>query len=74
MVHVKLNSDIIRQIILSLADSDPKTGEYKSYSILYPCLLVNREWCRITVPILWQQPFSFDHIRGARAIVTYFLL
>ncbi|CAG8637360.1 10727_t:CDS:1, partial [Funneliformis mosseae] len=26
---------------------------------LYSCTLVNRFWCRLTVPILWGDPFSF---------------
>ncbi|KAF0501150.1 hypothetical protein F8M41_020115 [Gigaspora margarita] len=27
---------------------------------LYSCALVNRYWCKIAIPILWQDPFSFD--------------
>ncbi|CAG8673884.1 3122_t:CDS:2, partial [Scutellospora calospora] len=27
---------------------------------LYPCILVNRQWCRIAIPILWSQPFLFE--------------
>ncbi|RIB18384.1 hypothetical protein C2G38_2036946 [Gigaspora rosea] len=27
---------------------------------LYSCSLVNRHWCRISIPILWQDPFSFN--------------
>uniref|UniRef100_A0A8H3WXZ2 F-box domain-containing protein n=1 Tax=Gigaspora margarita TaxID=4874 RepID=A0A8H3WXZ2_GIGMA len=29
-----------------------------SYS-LYSCILVSRHWCKISIPILWQDPFSF---------------
>ncbi|CAG8461634.1 5686_t:CDS:1 [Ambispora leptoticha] len=25
---------------------------------LFACLFVSRDWCRITIPILWQNPFS----------------
>ncbi|CAG8479823.1 3853_t:CDS:2 [Ambispora gerdemannii] len=25
---------------------------------LFSCLFVSRDWCRITIPILWQNPFS----------------
>src|SRR5437762_279984 len=28
-------------------------------SSLYSCILVNRFWCRIAVPILWKTPFDF---------------
>ncbi|CAB4431345.1 unnamed protein product [Rhizophagus irregularis] len=27
------------------------------FSTLYSCVLVNRLWCRITIPILWENPF-----------------
>ncbi|KAF0501162.1 hypothetical protein F8M41_020127 [Gigaspora margarita] len=27
---------------------------------LYSCALVNRIWCKMTIPILWQNPFSFN--------------
>ncbi|GBB84760.1 hypothetical protein RclHR1_11330001 [Rhizophagus clarus] len=25
---------------------------------LYSCILVNRNWCRVTIPILWSDPFN----------------
>ncbi|PKY31406.1 hypothetical protein RhiirB3_448998 [Rhizophagus irregularis] len=28
------------------------------YSTLYSCVLVNRLWCRLTIPLLWENPFS----------------
>ncbi|CAB5186037.1 unnamed protein product [Rhizophagus irregularis] len=27
-------------------------------STLYSCILVNRLWCRLTIPLLWENPFS----------------
>ncbi|KAF0561084.1 hypothetical protein F8M41_000109 [Gigaspora margarita] len=27
---------------------------------LYSCALVSRHWCKMTIPIIWQNPFSFD--------------
>ncbi|PKY52145.1 hypothetical protein RhiirA4_469598 [Rhizophagus irregularis] len=31
-------------------------------STLYSCILVNRTWCRIAIPLLWEDPFSpHDH-------------
>ncbi|KAF0541536.1 hypothetical protein F8M41_005307 [Gigaspora margarita] len=27
---------------------------------LYSCILVSRHWCKMAVPILWQDPFSFN--------------
>ncbi|UZO17008.1 uncharacterized protein OCT59_008374 [Rhizophagus irregularis] len=28
------------------------------YSTLYSCILVNRLWCRLAIPLLWDNPFS----------------
>ncbi|GET60954.1 hypothetical protein GLOIN_2v1777852 [Rhizophagus irregularis DAOM 181602=DAOM 197198] len=28
------------------------------YSTLHSCILVNRLWCRLTIPLLWEDPFS----------------
>ncbi|GET65571.1 hypothetical protein GLOIN_2v1784270 [Rhizophagus irregularis DAOM 181602=DAOM 197198] len=28
------------------------------FSTLYSCILVNRLWCRLTIPLLWETPFS----------------
>src|SRR5206468_930942 len=28
------------------------------FSTLHSCILVNRLWCRLTIPLLWEDPFS----------------
>ncbi|GBB91427.1 hypothetical protein RclHR1_18710002 [Rhizophagus clarus] len=28
------------------------------FSTLYSCILINRIWCRLTIPLLWENPFS----------------
>jgi hypothetical protein len=28
------------------------------FSTLYSCILVNRLWCRVAIPLLWEDPFS----------------
>ncbi|RGB39186.1 hypothetical protein C1646_754854 [Rhizophagus diaphanus] len=28
------------------------------YKTLHSCILVNRLWCRLTIPLLWEDPFS----------------
>ncbi|CAG8507640.1 3301_t:CDS:1 [Funneliformis mosseae] len=33
---------------------------HDDYSTLYSCVLVNRLWCRLAVPILWRDPFSIS--------------
>ncbi|CAG8658645.1 2887_t:CDS:2, partial [Cetraspora pellucida] len=37
---------------------------------LYSCTLVSRHWCKMSIPILWQDPFSFD--RKPSFISNYF--
>src|SRR5438034_1798788 len=28
------------------------------FSTLHSCILVNRLWCRLAIPLLWEDPFS----------------
>ncbi|RGB21463.1 hypothetical protein C1646_822963, partial [Rhizophagus diaphanus] len=44
---MSLNEDVLSQIFEELKDDK---------NSLYSCLLVNRLWCVITVPILWRNP------------------
>src|SRR3954451_18048481 len=44
----KLNEDVLFLILKELQG-------YRGS--LYSCLLVNRTWCEITVPILWKDPW-----------------
>ncbi|PKY20301.1 hypothetical protein RhiirB3_433570 [Rhizophagus irregularis] len=30
------------------------------FPTLYSCILVNRLWCRLTIPLLWKDPFSIS--------------
>jgi hypothetical protein len=30
----------------------------KDFSTLHSCILVNRLWCRLAIPLLWEDPFS----------------
>ncbi|CAB5179723.1 unnamed protein product [Rhizophagus irregularis] len=30
------------------------------YSTLHSCVLVNRLWCRVAIPLLWENPFSIS--------------
>ncbi|CAI2177213.1 14841_t:CDS:1 [Funneliformis geosporum] len=42
-------------------------------SSLYSCVLVNRLWCRLVIPILWSQPFELSsEERHLKIIKTYF--
>ncbi|PKK68799.1 hypothetical protein RhiirC2_781800 [Rhizophagus irregularis] len=40
------------------------------YSTLYSCILVNRLWCRLAIPLLWENPFSI-HIKNYNFIKIY---
>src|SRR6266536_605332 len=47
----KLNRDVLYLIFKELQDTSEKT--------LYSCLLVNKTWCEIIIPILWKDPWKF---------------
>ncbi|CAG8497258.1 42963_t:CDS:2 [Gigaspora margarita] len=38
---------------------------------LFSILLVNREWCRLAIPLYWRAPFSYTKTRSKRAIKIY---
>ncbi|GBC09392.1 hypothetical protein RclHR1_08820003 [Rhizophagus clarus] len=31
------------------------------FSALHSCILVDRLWCRLAIPLLWENPFSIIH-------------
>src|ERR1044071_1681054 len=41
---------------------------------LYSCILVNRFLCRISVPILWEDPFSARRQEGRGSLLDTYLL
>src|SRR2546423_6218191 len=51
---LRLNIDILFFIFKELKDDDDK--------FLYSCLLVNRLWCKIIVPILWSHYEYVEHL------------
>ncbi|GET66095.1 hypothetical protein GLOIN_2v1765643 [Rhizophagus irregularis DAOM 181602=DAOM 197198] len=39
----------------------------KDFSTLYSCILINRLWCRLAIPLLWEDPIHFQreiHFQG----------
>jgi hypothetical protein len=42
------------------------------FSTLYSCILVNRLWCRLAIPLLWEDPFSLKYPKNYRYIEVYF--
>ncbi|PKY24184.1 hypothetical protein RhiirB3_438649 [Rhizophagus irregularis] len=40
-------------------------------STLYSCILVNRLWCRLAIPLLWENPFSSKYHENYRYIEVY---
>ncbi|CAB5182236.1 unnamed protein product [Rhizophagus irregularis] len=41
------------------------------YKTLHSCILVNRFWCRIAIPLLWEDPFSKKFPKNYRFIEIY---
>ncbi|RGB35820.1 hypothetical protein C1646_758845 [Rhizophagus diaphanus] len=60
----KLNKDIILLILEELQD-DNKT--------ICSCLLVNKDWCETTIPILWKNPTKKDHINDENIFLKVIL-
>ncbi|CAG8681911.1 17952_t:CDS:1, partial [Gigaspora rosea] len=50
-----LPTECVEEIVkyFSIENDDSSNINYNS---LFSCLLVNRQWCKITVPILWKKP------------------
>ncbi|CAB5201461.1 unnamed protein product [Rhizophagus irregularis] len=43
----------------------------KDFSTLYSCILVNRLWCRLTIPLLWEDTFSIKKPKNYHFIEIY---
>ncbi|PKC56894.1 hypothetical protein RhiirA1_473336 [Rhizophagus irregularis] len=64
---------------ISIVDLPELTYEVIKYfkndfSTLYSCVLVNRLWCRITIPLLWENPFlipSKNYKKNSNLIKIY---
>ncbi|CAG8576825.1 15266_t:CDS:2 [Gigaspora rosea] len=48
-----------------------KIFENVSIRDLFSILLVNREWCRLAIPLYWKAPFSYTKTRSRLAIKIY---
>ncbi|GET66541.1 hypothetical protein GLOIN_2v1882632 [Rhizophagus irregularis DAOM 181602=DAOM 197198] len=44
----------------------------KDFLTLHSCILVNRLWCRLAIPLLWEDPFSKDYPKNYHFIEIYF--
>src|SRR5438876_5882001 len=44
------------------------------FNTLYSLVLVNRFWCRLAIPLLWEDPFSIKYQKDSTHFIdTYFL-
>ncbi|KAF0474659.1 hypothetical protein F8M41_024705 [Gigaspora margarita] len=59
---IKLPNECFSEIFYNLR------ADFKS---LFSCLFVNRQWCRIVVPILWSEPT--EYINNKKLIEMYLL-
>ncbi|CAG8464579.1 3724_t:CDS:2 [Paraglomus brasilianum] len=71
-----LAPEIIQEILSYLIILDPNCHDYhyspRVYKDLYSCLLVNRLWCRSTVPLLWRQPLINNPYSRAKVLQVYY--
>jgi hypothetical protein len=50
--------------------------EYVEKGALYSCLLVNRSWCKVAIPILWKNPFKLSNdlsLESSKIIQNYLI-
>jgi hypothetical protein len=59
----QLPYDCLREIIL----------KFSQKSELHSCALVNRTWCRIAIPLLWQNPFRKQNDSCLKAVVDIYV-
>ena len=43
--------EVVDKIVLNLRND---------FTTLQSCVLVNRLWCRLAIPLLWEDPFSAE--------------
>src|SRR6266542_414757 len=55
-----LDEDCLKIILTELQDDQ---------NSLYSCILVNRFWCRISIPILWKKPFVPKNVKLYNMII-----
>src|SRR6266536_300167 len=61
-----LNNDILFLLFEELQD-DSKS--------LFSCLLVNRLWCEVVIPILWRDPWCYeDNINYRKKSSLYYII
>src|SRR5947207_14488274 len=41
------------------------------FKTLHSCVLVNRLWCRLAIPLLWEDPFSINFPKNRNFIEIY---
>src|SRR6266496_4384280 len=44
---------------------------HHDYKTLHSCILVNRLWCRLAIPLLWEDPFSMKFPKNYNFIKIY---
>ncbi|RGB33733.1 hypothetical protein C1646_761378 [Rhizophagus diaphanus] len=79
----KLNHDILYEIFQNLQDlinmtsysKDPnKRINYKKFlRSQFSCLLVNKNWCEVMIPLLWSNPFKYIHKKSSlfKSIISH---
>src|SRR2546423_6069047 len=61
----KLNKDVLFLIFKELQDDK---------NSLHSCLLVDKTWCEITIPILWKNPFKFRLTNNTKNVLFNVIL
>ncbi|CAG8566767.1 12961_t:CDS:2 [Ambispora gerdemannii] len=63
--------DILCQIFENIIGIYSFTFGPPKYKFLYPCIFVNRIWCRTAIPILYREPFIRRNENGYKLVSTF---
>src|ERR1051325_7100451 len=71
MGHLSINFFVFFKMAIPLPDECfSNVLLFLDDHILYNCLLVNRYWCRFSVPILWRDPFKRKSFKSINALLA----
>src|SRR4051812_32275749 len=65
----KLPLDVLQIIFTFIRKSEKK--KLKAIGNLHSCLLVNRQWCEATIPLLWRNSFYYFEKGNEKLIDVY---
>ncbi|RIA90760.1 hypothetical protein C1645_822982 [Glomus cerebriforme] len=67
----KKNNQLPKGYLIPELTNEIKQYFHNDYKTLHSCILVNRLWCRLAIPLLWEDPFSMKCSKNYHFIEIY---